>query len=78
LAVVGLAAAIVGSPIAGAIALAGFVYGVADYFGLVDKTLDALEDGWKATTNFWSDVWNKTKQGFNQMEHNISGAGRPF
>lgn len=78
LAVAGVIAAVVSAPVSGALAIAGFAYGVLDYFGVIDKALDGMERVWKRTTEYGRDIWDKTKSGFIEMENRISRTGRPF
>jgi RHS repeat-associated protein len=67
-------AGILGAPVV----VAGLVYGVLDYFGVVDYLLDEGKKILDKTINFWKNAWQKTKEGISSMSRNLRYSGRPF
>ena len=55
------------APYVAAIAIAGFAYGVLEYFGAVDYTLNRIADFGRSASGFFKDAWNETKLGWNKL-----------
>lgn len=75
-ATIGLGLAI-GSVFLAPLAIPAFIYGVADYFGLVDKALNGIEKGVQNIGDFFQDVAYKTRKGFYDMEQGLRNGWRP-